>query len=100
MMIGCLMALLAALALVVARALIGPSAFDRVLAANSIGTIVILVIAVYSFVSDRALFIDVALTYGLLNLIGTVALLKYIRHGDLGFSEKTREKAPAADERA
>lgn len=92
MMIGCLMALLVALALVVVRALKGPTAFDRVLAANSIGTIVILIITVYSFVSGRALFIDVALTYGLLNLIGTVALLKFIRHGDLGHSEAEEKR--------
>lgn len=98
MMIGCLLALLVGLALVVVRALKGPSAFDRVLAANSIGTIVILIITVYSFVSGRALFIDVALTYGLLNLIGTVALLKYIRHGDLGHSEEA--PSASAEERA
>jgi multicomponent Na+:H+ antiporter subunit F len=100
MMIGCLLALLTALALVVLRALKGPTAFDRVLAANSIGTIVILIITVYSFVSGRALFIDVALTYGLLNLIGTVALLKFIRHGDLGHSEETAETGKAAGRRA
>lgn len=97
MMIGCLLALLVALALVVVRALKGPTAFDRVLAANSIGTIVILIITVYSFVSGRALFIDVALTYGLLNLIGTVALLKFIRHGDLGHSEETGASSKPAE---
>jgi multicomponent Na+:H+ antiporter subunit F len=89
MMTGCLMALLVALAMVVLRAVKGPTAFDRVLAANAIGTIVILIITVYGFVSGRALFIDVALTYGLLNLIGTVAILKFIRHGDLGHSEES-----------
>ena len=35
------------------------------------------------FLTERPEFLDIGLTYGLLNLIGTLAVLKFFRHGDL-----------------
>ena len=78
-------AVLFALVLVVFRAISGPSVFDRVLAANSIGTLAILLLASLGFLTGRPEWIDVGLTYGLLNLIGMFAVLKFFRHGDLAF---------------
>lgn len=52
--------------------------------ANTIGTCAMLVLAVIGFLGGRPEFLDLALVYGLLNVIGTVAVLKYFRHGDLG----------------
>jgi multicomponent Na+:H+ antiporter subunit F len=40
-------------------------------------------LAVVGFLTGRPEFLDVGLTYGLLNLIGTLAVLKFFRHGDL-----------------
>jgi multicomponent Na+:H+ antiporter subunit F len=77
-------AIMFALVLAVVRALRGPTVFDRLLAANSIGTAAILLLAVFGFITDRPEFLDVGITYGLLNLIGTLAVLKFIRYGDLG----------------
>ncbi len=76
-------AVMIALALAVTRAITGPTVFDRVLAANTIGTLAILLLAVIGFLMGRPEWLDVALVYGLLNLIGTLAVLKYFRHGDL-----------------
>lgn len=76
-------AVMIALALAVTRAILGPTVFDRVLAANSIGTLAILLLAVIGFLMGRPEWLDIALVYGLLNLIGTLAVLKYFRHGDL-----------------
>lgn len=76
-------ALLVAMALAVTRALRGPTVFDRVLAGNSIGTLAILLLAVVGFLTGRPEWLDLAITYGLLNLIGTLAILKFFRHGDL-----------------
>ena len=67
----------------VVRALKGPTVFDRVLAANTIGTAAILLLALLGFVTDRPEFLDIGITYGLLNLIGTLAVLKFFRYGDL-----------------
>lgn len=76
-------ALLVALAMAVARALAGPTVFDRVLASNSVGTLAILLLAAIGFLTGRPEWLDIAITYGLLNLIGTLAILKFFRHGDL-----------------
>jgi len=77
-------ALLVTIALLLVRALRGPTVFDRLLAANTIGTCAMLLLAVIGFLAGRPEFLDLALVYGLLNVLGTVAVLKYFRHGDLG----------------
>ncbi len=68
--------------------------FDRVLAANTVGTLAALLLAVIGFLTGRPEFLDIAITYGLLNLIGTLAVLKFFRHGDLGDPGETRGGAP------
>ncbi len=78
------LAVLAALALAVARLLLGPSIFDRVVAGNTVGSLSVLVLALIGFVFGRPEFLDLAITYALLNIIGTIAVLKYFRYGDLG----------------
>lgn len=78
------LALLATVALALVRAVKGPTVFDRAQAANTIGTVAALLLAVIGFLTGRPDFLDLAITYGLLNLIGTVAVLKYFRYGDLG----------------
>ena len=45
----------------------------------------ILLLAVVGFMTGRPAFLDIGLTYGLLNLIGTLAVLKFFRHGDLAY---------------
>ena len=65
-------------------AVIGPSVFDRLLATNTIGTCTVLLLAVIGFLTERPEFLDLALVYGLLNVIGTVAVLKFFRQGNLG----------------
>jgi multicomponent Na+:H+ antiporter subunit F len=78
-------AILIALTLVIVRAVRGPTVFDRVLAGNTVGTLAILLLAVVGFLTGRPEFLDVGLTYGLLNVIGTLAVLKFFRHGDLAY---------------
>jgi len=78
------LALLVALGLALSRALAGPTVFDRALAANSIGTLAMLMLAVFGFLTGRPEFLDLAILYGLLNVIGTIAVLKFFRYGDLG----------------
>lgn len=71
-------ALFATFALALIRAFAGPTVFDRVLALNLIGTKTILLISVLGFATDRYDFIDIALVYAVLNLIGTIAVLRYL----------------------
>jgi multicomponent Na+:H+ antiporter subunit F len=77
-------ALLVALALALARAVMGPTVFDRVQAANTFGTLAVLLLAVYGFLTERPEFLDLAITYGILNVVGTIAVLKFFSYGDLG----------------
>ena len=76
--------LLASLALLLARAVLGPTVFDRLLGANTIGTLAVLLLAAIGFLTGRPDFLDLAIVYGLLNIIGTIAVLKFFERGDLG----------------
>jgi multicomponent Na+:H+ antiporter subunit F len=78
------LALLVTLGLVLVRALAGPTVLDRLLAANTVGTLVLLLLAVIGFLTGRPEFLDLAIVYGLLNVVGTIAVLKFFRYGDLG----------------
>ncbi len=78
------LALLVTLSLALVRAFRGPTVFDRALAANTIGTVAVLLLAVLGFLTGRPAFLDLALVYGLLNVVGTIAVLKFFHVGDLG----------------
>ncbi len=77
-------ALIVGMALALARAVMGPTIYDRILAINAHGTKTVLLIAVLGFVSGRPDFLDLALVYALINFIGTLAVLKFFKYGRLG----------------
>ena len=85
-------ALLTALALALARAFLGPTVFDRAQSANTIGTLAMLLLSVIGFLTGRPEFLDLAIVYGLLNVIGTIAVLKYFQYGALGESGENAEE--------
>lgn len=60
-----------------ARALLGPSVFDRILAVNLFGTLTVVLIALLGFLINRPEFLDISLVYALINFIGTIAVTKY-----------------------
>ncbi len=76
-------ALLVTLLLMMVRLALGPTVFDRLQAANAIGTVAMLLLAAIGFLQGRPDFLDLALVYGLLNIVGTIAVLKFFKHGDL-----------------
>lgn len=75
--------LLVAMSLMIARAIIGPSHYDRILAANSFGTKTLLLIALMGFLFGRPDFLDIALVYALINFVTTIALMKFFRYRTL-----------------
>ncbi len=77
-------AILVAMLLALGRALLGPSLYDRILAVNTFGTITVLFIAIFGFLTERPEFLDIALVYALINFITTIAVLKFFEYGDLG----------------
>ncbi|AFV00991.1 monovalent cation/H+ antiporter complex subunit F [Simiduia agarivorans] len=89
MFIAVTLAILVTIGLALARALAGPTTYDRIAAANMFGTKTVLLIAVLAFLSDRADLLDIALVYALINFIGVIAALKLVTRGNFhGSSDK------------
>lgn len=88
--------ILATLVLALIRLLKGPTVFDRIVAANAVGTIALILIVSIGFLTARPEFLDIAITYGLLNIISTLALLKFFKQGSLsaGDDESLYERNP------
>ncbi len=80
MIVAALIALFVGMALLLTRALIGPTLYDRVLAVNSFGTKTVLAMGLLGFAMGRPDFLDLALLYTLINFIGTIAILKFFRY--------------------
>ncbi|MFE8031932.1 monovalent cation/H+ antiporter complex subunit F [Thiohalocapsa marina] len=76
--------ILVVMGLALARAFLGPSVYDRILAVNMFGTKTVLLIAVYGFLTERPDFLDIAITYALINFIGIIAVLKFVERLDNG----------------
>jgi len=70
--------ILVAIALGLVRAFRGPTLFDRVLAANMIGTLTVLMVAVLGFMTGRPEFLDIALVYVLISFVSTIAVLRVV----------------------
>ena len=61
------------------RVLKGPTIFDRVLGLNAISTKAIILLIVIGVYFDRVdMFIDISIGYALLNLVGALAVAKYL----------------------
>jgi multicomponent Na+:H+ antiporter subunit F len=78
-------AILVTMVLALVRALLGPSVYDRVLAVNVFGTKTVLLLAVLAFLYGRTDFLDLALAYALINMVGILAVLVF-------FQDRSRRK--------
>ena len=72
-------AILVTMGLALARALLGPSVYDRVLAVNMFGTKTVLLLSIVAFLYGRPDFLDLALTYALINFVGVLAVLEFFQ---------------------
>lgn len=89
------LALIVAIALMLFRALSGPTLYDRVLAVNSIGTKIILLLGVIGFLTGRPDFLDISILYALINFVATIAILKFFRYRSFQVSLSRRGKDDA-----
>lgn len=80
MIAGAGIGLLVALALMLIRALAGPTLYDRVLAVNSFGTKIVLLLALLGYIMGRPDFLDIAILYAMINFVATIAILKFFRY--------------------
>ena len=73
--------LLILIALIFIRVIKGPTVIDRLLCVNVIGTKSIILVVIIGFLFNRIdMFVDVAIGYGLLNYIASIAAAKYYQH--------------------
>ncbi len=70
-----LLALFASMLCSLIRTGLGPTWFDRAISVNAFTTKIILTISVYLFATGHPQYIDIALLYGLINYVGTLALI-------------------------
>ena len=71
-----LIALLTAISLY--RLAVGPTVFDRIIAASLVGTNGFILLTLIGFIYGRIdMFIDIAITYALLNFVIAIVLGKY-----------------------
>ena len=59
------------------RVIKGPTVFDRIAAADTIGIMFLLILVLLSLFFEREIFIDVAIVYALLLFTDTLIMSKY-----------------------
>jgi multicomponent Na+:H+ antiporter subunit F len=70
-----------AVAFGVVRLILGKTTVDRVAAIDMLTVISISLIALYAHVADRAIYLDVALVYGVLSFLAVLAVARYLERG-------------------
>lgn len=86
-------AILVTMVLALVRALMGPSVYDRVLAVNVFGTKTVLLLSVIAFLYGRPDFLDLALAYALVNMVGILAVLEFFQN-----RSRRKTKSEAVDD--
>ena len=61
----------------------GPTVPDRILAINIVGTKTLVVLVLVAIIFRQAMYLDIALVYGLLNFIVTTAAARYLETGKI-----------------
>jgi multicomponent Na+:H+ antiporter subunit F len=84
-------AVLVTMGLALTRAALGPTLFDRILAINMFGTKTVLLIAVIGFLTGRPDFLDLGLLYTLINFIGVIAVLRFLKFGHFADPDEPEE---------
>ena len=83
-MIAFLFALIGCCALCLARAARGPSVADRMLAIDTLATVVLGMLVVLSTMTGLAYLMDIAIALALLGFVGTLALAKQLEGRTFG----------------
>ena len=80
MLAGVMIVILVSMGMVLLRAVMGPSVFDRILGLNSVGTHVIVFIVLFGMFEESGYFIDIAIIYGLISFVTSIAFLMYFKY--------------------
>jgi multicomponent Na+:H+ antiporter subunit F len=93
MLNAAIVAILVTMILALVRAFLGPSEYDRMLAANSFGTKTVLLIALGGHALSWHSYLDVALLYAMVNFVGTIAVMRFFENRKQDGKADTEEGA-------
>jgi len=68
--------ILASLLAVLVRLAVGPTPWDRLLAANSAATRILLLMALLAILQDRTLYLDIAIVYAAISFLGIIIVAR------------------------
>ncbi len=80
MLVAAIVAVLVTMLMTLIRGFVGPSAYDRMLAANSFGTKTVLLILLGGHLLGWHSHLDVALLYAMVNFVGTIAVMRFFEY--------------------
>ena len=92
MLAAATLAILVVMLLALARAIAGPTLYDRILALNLCGTKTVLLIAVLGFLMGRPAFLDIALVYALVNFVSVIGILRFFEYAEANYKSGNGEE--------
>lgn len=95
--VGCCIVLAILILAVMIRTIMGPKIADRIMAVNMIGTLVMTLIAVISYINDESYLLDICLIYAAISFIAVIVLSKVYTERYL--ADKADEKAKEKEEK-
>lgn len=71
----------ASVLIVLARAVLGPTTSDRILALDTLGMMLIGIIGLVMMLQETIVYDDIALVVAIIGFVGTIAMAKFIERG-------------------
>lgn len=68
----------ASMSICLARAILGPTTSDRIVALDAINTLAIALMVIVGFVYREIIYVDVAIVYAMLSFVSTLYVSKYM----------------------
>ena len=84
MMTGVIVVLAVLIVISIIRSILGPGVSDRIVAVNMIGTMVIMITAIFSVMLDENYLADICLIYAMISFLGVVLFCKVYTGGSEG----------------
>ncbi len=63
------------------RAILGPTAPDRVVALDTINTLIVALMIILAVAYNQIIYVDIAIVYALLSFVTTLYIAKYLEGG-------------------
>ena len=77
----CCIIVLLAIVIATTRAILGPTASDRIVAVDALTTITTALMVMLGVIYNREIYLDVALVYAMLAFMGVIIISRYMEGG-------------------